>query len=157
MKAKGTKYGGTYRPTLKLIPLAFSTYGAYSSSLQELVKELGENKAEMTEDYPEASDIARLGIQAPETDRLHRRLSIVPQNALAHRTLRDPRRLSLYYSHPTGTLHQAASPMSQSPALPTETFPPDTLRGATAKWEYRRQYTRISNRTYSFGTVLRRH
>ena len=41
VKAKNTKYGGTNHPTHKLLPLAFSTCGDYSSSAQDLVKELG--------------------------------------------------------------------------------------------------------------------
>ncbi|CAN0540996.1 unnamed protein product, partial [Laminaria digitata] len=83
VKAKDTKYGGKYRPTYKMIPLAFSTCGDYSSSVQALVKELGKTKAEMSADYLEASDIAKLGIRARETGRLRRRLSLVLQKAVA--------------------------------------------------------------------------
>lgn len=36
VKAKEIKYGGAYRPTYKLIPLAFSASGEYSTSVQGL-------------------------------------------------------------------------------------------------------------------------
>ena len=51
IKAKKAKYDGTLRPTYKLLPLAFSTCGDRSSSVQDLVKELGRLKAEMGNDY----------------------------------------------------------------------------------------------------------
>ena len=92
VKAKNTKYGGTYRPTHKLVPLAFSTCGDYSSSAQDLVKEQSKLKAEMAADYLEASETAKLGIRARETGRLRRRLSVVLQKALAYRTGRYIRR-----------------------------------------------------------------
>ena len=84
MKAKNTKHGGKHSPTYKLIPLAFSICGGYSSSAQDLLKEFGKMKAEMeAKAYLEASDIAKLGIRARETARLRRRLSLVLQNVLA--------------------------------------------------------------------------
>ena len=67
VRAKHTKCGGTFRPTYKLLPLAFSTCGDYSPSVQELVKELGKTKAELSEDYIDASDQAKLAIRARET------------------------------------------------------------------------------------------
>ena len=88
IKAKKAKYGGTLRPTYKFLPLAFSTCGDQSSSVQDLVKELGRLKAEMDDDYLLATDQGKLGIRARETGRLRRRLSIVMQKALAYRTLR---------------------------------------------------------------------
>ena len=60
----------------------------HTSSAQELAKELGKTKAELSEDYLDASDQAKLGIRARETGRIRRRLSIVLQKALAYRTLR---------------------------------------------------------------------
>ena len=62
VKAKKAKYDGTLRPTYKLLPLAFSTCGDQSSSVQDLVKELGRPKAEMDVDYLIASDKGKLGI-----------------------------------------------------------------------------------------------
>ncbi|CAN0554893.1 unnamed protein product, partial [Laminaria digitata] len=41
VKAKKNKYGGTFRPTYKLLPLAFSTCGDQSASVNTLVKALG--------------------------------------------------------------------------------------------------------------------
>ena len=73
--------------TQKLLPLAFSTCGNQSSSVQDLVKELGRLKAEMDDGYRLATDKGKLGIRARETGRLRRRLSIVAQKALAYRTL----------------------------------------------------------------------
>lgn len=88
VNAKDTKYGGTCRPTYNYILLAFSPRGDYYSSVQDLVKDLGKIKVETAEDYLEAPDVAKLGIQARKTDRLRLRLSIVPQKALAYRRLR---------------------------------------------------------------------
>lgn len=42
---------------------------------------MGKQKAEMVEDYPAATDQAKLGIQARGTGRLRRRLSIATQSA----------------------------------------------------------------------------
>ncbi len=87
-RAKKAKYGGTFRPTYKLVPLAFSTCGDQSSTVHDLVRELGKIKAEMDDTYIAASDSGKLGIRARETGRLRRRLSLVLQKALAYRTLR---------------------------------------------------------------------
>ena len=62
--------------------------GDQSSSLQDLVKELGRLKAEIDDDYLLATDQGKLGFRARETSRLRRRLSIVTQKALAYGTLR---------------------------------------------------------------------
>ena len=51
VKTKKTTYGGTYRPTYKFLPLAFSTCGDYSASVHDLVKDLGRIKAELDEEY----------------------------------------------------------------------------------------------------------
>ena len=51
VKAKKTKYGGTYRPTYKLLPLVFSTCGDYSASLHDFDKNLERLKAEQDEEY----------------------------------------------------------------------------------------------------------
>lgn len=62
--------------------LAFSC-GNCSSSVQDLIEELGILKAETAEDYLDASDQAMIGIHAQETGRVYRRLSVVIQKALA--------------------------------------------------------------------------
>lgn len=44
VKDKDAKYGGTYRPTDKLVPLDFSMCGDYASRVQDLVQEPGKVK-----------------------------------------------------------------------------------------------------------------
>ena len=88
VKAKHIKYGGKCRPTYKLIPLAFSTCGDYSSSVHDLIKDMGRLRAEVDDEYMLAGEQGKVALQARETGRLRRRLSIVVQKALAYRTLR---------------------------------------------------------------------
>lgn len=88
IKAKKTKYGGTFRPTYKLLPLAFSTCGDYSATMHDLVKDLGRLKAESTEEHMMAGEGEQRAIQARETGRLRRLLSLTTQRALAYRSLR---------------------------------------------------------------------
>lgn len=46
--AKEAKYGGTCRTTYKPLPLAFSTCGDQSATVQDLLEELVKPKAEMS-------------------------------------------------------------------------------------------------------------
>ena len=68
--------------------MAFSTCGDYSATAHDLVKELGKLKVEMDDDYLAAEDAGKLAIQARETGKLRRRLSLTVQTALAYGTLR---------------------------------------------------------------------
>ena len=116
VKAKKTKYGGTYRPTYKLLPLAFSTCGDYSASVHDLVKDLGRLKAELDEEYLMVGEGGQLAIQARETGRLRRLLSITAQKALAYRSLRYANRQQLQERRTTATESAPRTMRFPSPA-----------------------------------------
>ena len=115
VKAKKTKYGGTYRPTYKFLPLAFSTCGDYSASVHDLVKDLGRLKAELDEEYLMVGEGGQLAIQARETGRLRRLLSVTTQKALAYRSLRYANRQQLQDRRTTTTENASWTTRSPSP------------------------------------------
>lgn len=88
IRANRNKNGGTYRPTYKLIPLAFSTCSDYSASVHDLVEDLGRHTAKMDREYLLAGEAGKLAIQAKETGRLRRHQPLIMQKAPAYRTLR---------------------------------------------------------------------
>ena len=102
-KAKKTKYGGTYRPTYKFPPLAFSTCGDYSASVHNLVKDVGRLNAELVDEYLLVGEGGQLAIQARKTRRLRRLLSITTQKSLAYRSLRYANGQQLYDRRTTTT------------------------------------------------------
>lgn len=69
MKAKRTMYRGKHfsLPTFRPMPLAFSTCGDYSASVNDFDKDPGKLRAEMEEDNLLADDTGKLGLQARET------------------------------------------------------------------------------------------
>lgn len=69
VRIQNTNYGRIWHPTFKLIPLAFSTSGDYSSSAQDLIKGVGKLNAEAAKDSLGATEHGRLGIQAQGTGR----------------------------------------------------------------------------------------
>lgn len=60
LKAKDIKYASPYCPTYNFFPLAFSTCGEHSSSVQDLVKELGKLNTEIATCCLVATDQAKL-------------------------------------------------------------------------------------------------
>lgn len=82
-----TKYGGTYRPTYKCIPLVFFTCFDDFASVNDLVKDLDRIKVEMDEEYLMADEAGKLLIHAREIGRLYRHPSLTTRKALEPRTL----------------------------------------------------------------------
>lgn len=68
--------------------MAFSTCGDYSAGVHDLVNDPGRLRAEMDEDYLLSSEAGDLTIEARETRRLLRHLSLTTHTALVYRTFR---------------------------------------------------------------------
>ena len=90
--------------------------GDYSATAHDLVKDLGRLKAEMDDEYLAAEDAGKLAIQARETGKLRRRLSLTVQTALAYRTLRYVNRQQ---HHERWTAEEEHIPFAESPTSPS--------------------------------------